>query len=493
MTLTKKFLIRTAFILFLSFAGMGFIAVRSQYSSILDLQRSNTRTLASTITHSIITEMTRGDLKSYDEYAQSLQQSGTVIAISMHGPDGKERKSGQPNDLVADAIKQGKRVELVSELKGEPVFTLASPLANEERCHACHNATDKFRGAIILTMSMKEARLAAFRQAAAMSVTGLFFFILTLVLLFWFIRAKLVRPVQDLSKQAKIFSGGDLTVEITSNSADEIGQLADSFREIAGTLTPVLCQIQDYGLQMEHSSQQIRQISQQIAASSQAEQERASEVTQASSELCHTSESVRDLAESVLTKTSEAAKEAEQGILSVRENLTQMKQSVEDVTLAADQTAELQQVGEKIHNIIDSISDIADQTNLLALNAAIEAARAGEQGRGFAVVADEVRNLASRTARETEEITRIISEFAAQVERTKSTMDQVVKRVHAQEDTSRQTAAIIERMVAAVRDSATVNSQISQVSRSQMERLEQLQADWNRFSPPWPIAWSRWG
>jgi methyl-accepting chemotaxis protein len=475
MRLTNKVLSVTGAVLLLGFLGMGVVAVSSQYSSTLELQRGNTRVLASTIIHTIISEMVRGDLKSYDAFAETLRQNGTVVSITMHGPDGKERSSGQPSELVLKSIEKGKPVEVDGTLKGEPVFTLASPLANEEKCHACHSATDKYRGAVVLTMSLKTAHDSALRQAMFMSVIGAVFFVLTLALLFLFIRAKLVRPVKDLAEKAQVFSGGDLTVEIAYRSGDEIGDLADSFRLIAANLTPILCNIQNSGLQMEQSSLQIAEISGEIAVSSHTEEQRASEVTAATSDLCTTSESVRDLAQSVLAKTGEAEQEAQRGIMSVRENLTQMKQAVDEVIRAASETSELQAVGEKIHQIIESITDIADQTNLLALNAAIEAARAGEQGRGFAVVADEVRNLASRTARETEQITRIIAEFTGQVARTKCSMDQVVTRVHQSEENSRQTAAVIERMAAAVRETASVNLRVSEVSESQMGRLQQLQ------------------
>jgi len=188
-----------------------------------------------------------------------------------------------------------------------------------------------------------------------------------------------------------------------------------------------------------------------------------------------TSETVQTLSDEVLERARQAEQEAERGLLATRESIDQMRLTVEEVNDAAQKAAALNQVGEQIYQIIASISDIADQTNLLALNAAIEAARAGEQGRGFAVVADEVRNLASRTAKETQQITGIITELTRQVEQTMQTMERIVKRVHDGEATSIQTAGIIENMVAAVRDTSSANQRISDASQSQMAMLGILQ------------------
>jgi methyl-accepting chemotaxis protein len=301
------------------------------------------------------------------------------------------------------------------------------------------------------------------------------FILFNLLLTIVTVRVMITRPVHQAIDIANSLAQGNLKISIDSQSNDEAGKLLQAMNVILEKITPILRNIHNSSKQMEQSSLQISEISHEIAESSQAQQERAHVVSAATGELRMTSESVRGLAESVRSSSVATEKEAEKGLQAVRSNIVQIQETVDEVSRAAKETSALQAVGGKIHQIIESITAIADQTNLLALNAAIEAARAGEQGQGFAVVADEVRNLASRTAQETDQITRIISEFTGQILQTMNTMEHVVARVNDGAEKTRDTAAVIERMVGSVRESASVTLRISEVSQSQMERLQQLQ------------------
>jgi len=287
--------------------------------------------------------------------------------------------------------------------------------------------------------------------------------------------ALVTRPLRRAVAIADDMSRGKFNLVNGRYCKDEAGQVLRSMDTVLEKISPILRSIHHTTKQMGQSSLQISEISHEIVGASHAQEERVHDVSAATGELRLTSESVRELAESVRAGFADIEQVAEHGLRAVTENIEQIKATADEVNRAAGETYELQEVGEKIHQIIDGITDIADQTNLLALNAAIEAARAGDQGRGFAVVADEVRNLASRTSRETEQITRIITEFTRHVDKIMKTMKQVVAQVNGGASKSQQTAVVIEQMVDSIRESSSVNLRISRASQSQMERLQQLQ------------------
>ncbi len=285
-------------------------------------------------------------------------------------------------------------------------------------------------------------------------------------------RLLVTKPIHEAITAAERLATGDFTAEIVSSSKDEAGQLLTAMRIITEHITPILKKIHGSSRQMGQSSLQITEISNSITNSSRLQQECSTSVSLATSDLRSTIESVRDLTDSAQNEFANIENVAEQGLRAVKDNTMQIASTVKVVSKAAQDAAELQIVGDKIHQIIGSITDIADQTNLLALNAAIEAARAGEQGRGFAVVADEVRNLATKTTLETEQIKVIIAELTGQVSRTLITLEQAVTQVSGGAEQNNETVRVIERMIESFKGFSTINCRISEAGHSQMERLE---------------------
>jgi methyl-accepting chemotaxis protein len=315
-----------------------------------------------------------------------------------------------------------------------------------------------------LDTTFKDSIDLANQQAASMVTVGFIVGAITIVVLFAVsipisssIRHNLSSVISSLKDIAQ--ENGDLTVRLKTDSKDEIGELVYWFNNFMDKLQGVIKEVIDSVLPLTDLVHSLNQLADDARRSIDV-QRRGADETKLSVE--HMGESVTRIATNA-AEAAEAARqanaEAENGREVVQNTVSSINSLAENVTEAAKVISQLEADSNSVSMVLDVIKGIAEQTNLLALNAAIEAARAGEQGRGFAVVADEVRSLASRTQESTEEINKIIEKLQSAAR----------SAVSAMEVSSKQAAGSVESASAAGASLAIINETINKINTMNME------------------------
>jgi methyl-accepting chemotaxis protein len=293
----------------------------------------------------------------------------------------------------------------------------------------------------------------------------------------WLTRRTIVNPLREFASHFRGLSAGrgDLTVRLHATSHDEIGEIATGFNAFVAILRTLMGEVVETSARIATATQQVAMTSERSNQNMSAQLAETEAVAAALTELAGSAQSMSHNTETAVDATHESQRKVGDGRGVLSQVITTITDLSNDIRDSSHAVLELQRSSGEIGQVLQVIRDISEQTNLLALNAAIEAARAGEQGRGFAVVADEVRTLAQRTGDSTAEINMMIDRLQAAIRRVADAMDagrtRADQTVHAA-NIAGESLTAIDTAVGRARE---MNSEIASAAREQSQVIADVE------------------
>lgn len=336
----------------------------------------------------------------------------------------------------------------------------------------------------LATMRRELAQAKAAAQPVAYGVVVL---LMALALVLALVMAALNRrmltiPLLRAMNIAKVIAGGDLTQRIDVDSNDELGQVLQAVKMMQARLQTVIGRIAEF---TDSLAQSASTVSETALLSSEGMAEQRTETDMVATAMNEMSAAVQEVAahaQQAATAASEANDEVGQGKRVVHEVSRTVQRLADEVEHAGDVMLKLENKSEEIGGILDVIRSVAEQTNLLALNAAIEAARAGEQGRGFAVVADEVRTLAQRTQASTQEIQTMIEGLQAEAREAANFMRRGREQARESVEQVTQTTTVLDTIGNRIQQISDLNTQIATAAEQQSAVSEEINRNINTIA-----------
>ncbi|WP_041420741.1 methyl-accepting chemotaxis protein [Sideroxydans lithotrophicus] len=365
------------------------------------------------------------------------------------------------DDLDRAALSSGEQQSESSEKDGKRILRVVQPIAASKNfrgtgtnCLQCHTVEDgAVIGAVTVSLDMT-GEYAAMNKASAILWLGQVAVQMVLFFVIGWLINQVTRPTRELQQiMSAMQADGDLSRRVSVHSKDEVGQTAVAFNALIDSFTAIIRQVLVGVDKINMTASHIADTSSEVADGSREQSKAVSSTAEAVGAVTVSINSVAENTKAVRGLSEKSLQQTEQGNRSVEEmvhEIQSIESAVQQIAITANEFVESART---IASMTQQVKDIADQTNLLALNAAIEAARAGEQGRGFAVVADEVRKLAEKSAQSAIEIDKVtgkLDEKSVRVEQAITSGMQSLQTTHKHAESM---SAVLNEAGAAVKES----------------------------------------
>ncbi|MCI3912971.1 methyl-accepting chemotaxis protein [Pseudomonas viridiflava] len=435
-------------------------------------ERMDEFTNLSQLKHQI--QIARYQVQAYTFTGKEADENATVTAIDEALKEMQQITQDQADENIQALVPANEALQQYREQLTRFKVIQVKTEAGQE---TLEDLGDKMLNAVAELSALQGTRRDSEADSSRKTLSGVAALALLVGLLAaWIMTRQITEPLRQTLIAAARIAQGDLSKDLETGRRDELGQLQNSMQAMTLSLRELIGGIGDGVSQIASAAEQLSAVTEQTCMGVNTQKDETDQVATAMNEMTATVQEVARNAQEASQSAAQADQQAQDGDRVVGQAITQIEQLAREVVNSTQAMNQLKQESSKIVGVLDVIKSVSQQTNLLALNAAIEAARAGEAGRGFAVVADEVRSLAQRTQKSTEEIEELIEALQTGTQQVATTLDNSRSLTDSSVELSRRAGGALEQITRTVATIQQMNEQIAAASEEQSTVAEQINA-----------------